>query len=105
MTLGETLISVWKQAMADGKEKVVLGDESFSVGIFRAKGLRNIEFTYGNLCLIGIEQNPATKSRWAALGREGKRIMQFRCKNRYIANVCEGDLLRYLAWKTLDLPE
>jgi hypothetical protein len=24
------------------------------------------------------------------LAREGKLIMQFRCKGRYVANVCEG---------------
>jgi hypothetical protein len=54
---------------------------------------------------MGIEQNPATKSRWAALAREGSRIMQFRCQGRYVANVCEGKLLRYPAWTALALPE
>ena len=31
MTLGETLISVWQQALADGKEQVDLGQESYPV--------------------------------------------------------------------------
>ena len=105
MTLGETLISVWQQSLADGKEEVDLGQESYPVTVFRAKKLRSVEFRYGDLRIIGIEQNPATSSRWAALAREGKRIMQFRCKGRYVANVCEGKLLPYPAWRALTLPE
>jgi hypothetical protein len=35
----------------------------------------------------------------------GNRIMQFRCKGRYIANVCEGKLKRYPAWTALALPD
>ena len=105
MTLGETLISVWQQALADGQEEVCLGQESYPVKVFRAKKLRSVEFSCGDLRIIGIEQNPATSSRWAASAREGNRIMQFRCKGRYIANVCEGKLLRYPAWRALALPD
>ena len=60
------------------------------IGRLSAKKLRNVEFNYGDLRIIGIEQNPAMSSRWAASAREGNRIMQFRCKGRYVANVCEG---------------
>ena len=105
MTLGETLISVWQQSLADGQEEVELGLESSPVTAFRAKKLRSVEFSYGALRIIGIEQNPATSSRWAALAREGNRIMQFRCTGRYVANVCEGKLLRYPAWRALALPD
>jgi hypothetical protein len=31
--------------------------------------------------------------------------MQFRCKGRYVGNVCEGKLLRYPAWTSLALPD
>ncbi len=105
MTLGETLISIWQQSLADGKQEVELGGEYFSVTVFRAKKLRSVEFRYDDLSIVGIEQNPNTTSRWAVLAREGKQIMQFRHKGRYVANVCEGNLLRYPAWKTLALPE
>ncbi len=105
MTLGETLISVWQQSLADGKEEVELGHESYPVTVFRAKKLRSVEFSHGELRIIGIEQNPATSSRWATLAREGDQIMQFRCKGRYVANVCEGKLLRYPAWRALALPD
>jgi hypothetical protein len=105
MTLGETMILVWQQSLADGKEDVDLGKESYPVTVFRAKKLRSVEFGYGELRIIAIEQNPATNSRWALLSREGNRIMQFRCKGRYVANVCEGKLLRYPVWRALTLPD
>ena len=104
MTLRETLISVWQQSLVDGQKEVDLGQESYPVTVYRAKKLRGVEFSYGDLRIIGIEQNPATSSRWAALAREGNRIMQFRCKGRYVGNVCEGKLLRYPAWGALTLP-
>ena len=78
------------------------------------RGFRPASFTWPDLSrwpgrsdlrIIGIEQNPATSSRWAALAEEGKRIMQFRCKGCYVANVCEGKLLRYPAWGALKLPD
>jgi hypothetical protein len=31
--------------------------------------------------------------------------MQFSVNRRYVANVCEGKLLRYPAWRSLNLPE
>ena len=105
MTLGDTLISVWRQSLAEGRQKVDVEDKHYPVGLFRAKKLRDVEFSYGELSIIGIEQNPATNSRWASLARQGNRIMQFRCQGRYVANVCEGKLLRYPAWGGMELPE
>src|SRR5579863_5260585 len=105
MTFGQTLISVWQQSLADGQESVDLGHESYPVTVFRAKKLRSVNFRFGELDIIGIEQNPKTGSRWAVLARDGKRIMQFRCKGRYVANVCEGKVLRYPAWTGLALPD
>jgi len=105
MTLGDTLISTWRQALSERREHIELGSENYPVTISRAKGLRMVEFNVGPHRLVGIEQNPRTGSRWAMLARAGNRIMQFRCKGRYVANVCEGKLLRYPAWKTLELPE
>ena len=105
MTLGDTLISTWRQALSEGREHIELGGETFPVTVSRGKGLRMVVFNVGPYGIVGIEQNPRTGSRWAELAREGNRIMQFRCKGRYVANVCEGKLLRYPVWKTLELPE
>jgi hypothetical protein len=105
MTLGDALISIWQQALAEGKSTVDLEGKTYSVGRTRAKKLRTMRFDYSDYTLDGIEQNPATTSQWAALAREGKRVMQFSYQNRYIANVCEGKLTRYPSWRALHLPE
>ncbi len=55
MTLGETMISVWQQSPADGKDEVQLAGESFPATVFRAKKLRSVEFMCGELRIMGIE--------------------------------------------------
>jgi hypothetical protein len=105
MTLGDTLRTVWSQALVEGRRAVELEGESYPVTATRAKKLRTVRFPYRSYFVDGIEQNPSTGSRWAQLAREGKRVMQFRCMARYIGNVCEGKLLRYPAWQALELPE
>ena len=105
MTLGEALISVWRQALEEGREAVELASERFPVTVTRAKKLRSVEFRFGEHRLDGIEQNPLTGSRWDELARQCQRIMQFSVNRSYVANVCEGKLLRYPAWRSLNLPE
>jgi len=105
MTLQDTLIAVWRQALADSKSSVTLDGRRYPIQFTRAKRLRTVTFSYGRRQIFGVEQNPKTESRWAMLARQGKRIMQFSSEGRYFANVCEGELLRYPAWKTLKLPE
>jgi hypothetical protein len=105
MTLGETLISIWQQALVEGKSVIDLEGRTYPVGKTRSAKLRTARFDYDDYCLDGIEQNPKTTSRWAALAREGKRVMQFSYQRRYIANVCEGTLTRYPVWYALRLPE
>jgi hypothetical protein len=44
---------------------------------------------------MGIEQNPKTKSRWAAIARSGKKVMQFIQDGRYVAVVADGKATLY----------
>ncbi len=105
MTLGDTLISIWQQILAEGRPAVELEGKTYPVGTTRAKKLRTVRFAYADYRFDGIEQNPETTSRWAALARDGKRVMQFSYQHRYAGNVCEGELTRYPAWYGLQLPE
>jgi hypothetical protein len=105
VTFGETLISVWQQTLVEAKREIQLDKERHRVKETRGKKLRTVGFAYGTYQIDGIEQNPRTGSRWAMLAREGNRVMQFTCEGRYIANVCEGKLLRYPGWHELELPE
>ena len=104
MTLQNTLISVWRQILVDGRSQIVLGRQTYPIGFTRAKRLRTVAFPYGRRRLFGIEQNSGAHSRWATLAAKGKRIMQFSYRSTYIGNVCEGKVLRYPAWTTLKLP-
>lgn len=105
MTLGESLIEVWRQVLVEGKPVVELMGRSYPVTASRAKKLRIVRFEYATYHIDGIEQNPETGSRWALLAREGKRVMQFSFQGRYIGNVAEGELVRYPIWHALELPE
>jgi hypothetical protein len=105
MTLGETLVEVWRQVLVEGKPRVELAGKSYPVTATRAKKLCAVRFEYAPYHIDGIEQNPETASRWALLAREGKRIMQFSLERRYFGNVAEGELVRYPAWHALELPE
>ena len=105
MTLAETLVSVWQQALADESPAVELETRTYRISRTRSRGLRAVDFEYQGQRLTGIEQNPDTKSQWAALARQGQRVMQFSASGRYFANVAEGKLRRYPAWSALGLPE
>ncbi len=105
LTLSEALVSVWSQVLVEGQSEVTLGRRRYAVDFTRRKQLRSVAFTYRRRRFFGIEQNPDTGSRWAALARRGKPVMQFSCNGRYIANVNEGKVFRYPAWRTLRLPD
>ncbi len=104
-SLGETLVSVWRQALTDGAKQVEVEGQTYRVTFTRASKLRVVRFKWQSHDLDGIEQNPHKTSRWAQLASQGKRVMQFSYHHRYVANVCEGKLLRYPAWRSLELPE
>lgn len=105
MTLGETLIEVWRQALVEDRAAVEIQGKRLPVTRTRSKALRTVSVAHGEHRIECIEQNPETKSRWAALARDGKKIMQFRVRGKYIGNVCEGTLMRYPSWKALQIDE
>lgn len=104
MPLYDTLLDVWRTVLVDQASSVDIQGSSVAVTRTRSAGLRMVVFVYDGHRIEGIEQNPETRSRWAELAREGKAIMQFKCNGRYFANVCDGDVMRYPAWTSLDLP-
>jgi len=103
--LGDVLVAVWRQIFAHGVADVTVGRRRFPAGFTKTRHLRTVEVPYGRYRLFGVEQNPRTSSRWAQLARQGKRIMQFSHRGRYVANVCEGELYRYPAWSAMNLPD
>src|SRR5712691_3420970 len=86
----ETLIDVWRQALVENAKAVKVGRESFPVRRTPKRGLLEVDFTFDEREIRGLEQNPETKSRWAQLARSGKKVMQFLSEGRYVANVVDG---------------
>jgi hypothetical protein len=71
MTLEETLIAVWRQVLVEGAKAVDLEGQKRPVRRTPRRGLRQVDFTFEDQPLCGLEQNPETQSRWAQLARAG----------------------------------
>jgi hypothetical protein len=89
------LLSVWQQSLVDQKKIVEVDGETYSVKQTAKSKLKQIDFRFAGRELRGLEQNPNTKSRWAKLAREGKKVMQFLEAGRYIAVVADGKIQIY----------
>lgn len=89
------MLSVWRQALMEGKSRVVLGDDSFSVRSTAKHKLLQVDFEIAGQSLRGLQQNPATASRWAQLARKGAKVMQFLNNGRYIAVVYDGKITHF----------
>ena len=94
-SLEESLIEVWRQALVENAEVVVLDTERYAVRRTQKRRLRQVDFVFDGNEIRGLEQNPETKSRWAQMARSGKRVMQFLSKGRYLANIVDGKLTLY----------
>jgi hypothetical protein len=90
MSLEDALLNVWRQSLAENKKTVTLEGESFPVRSTAKRKLKQVDFQFDGKDLRGLEQNPNTKSRWAAMARDGKKVMQFLEGGRYIAVVADG---------------
>lgn len=91
----ETLIEVWRQALVEDAKFVELNEERYPVRRTPKNKLRQVDFVFDNHEIRGLEQNPATKSRWAQMARSGKKVMQFLSEGRYVANVADGRVTLY----------
>ena len=93
--LAEVLVEVWRQALVDGAKYVQLGTEKYPVRETARRRLKQVDFRFDGHELRGLEQNPDTKSKWAAMARNGKKVMQFLDGGRYVAVVVDGKMKTY----------
>lgn len=89
------LRSVFDQTMVQNARNVSLDGGSFPVRTTAKKDLRQVDFRFDGRDIRALEQNPATRSRWAALARKGSKVMQFLEHGRYIGVVVDGKLHLY----------
>jgi uncharacterized protein YgiM (DUF1202 family) len=93
--LEDTLISVWQQVMVDNVTTVNIRGKNFRVQKTSRSKLREVDFECDGEKLRGLEQNPDTRSNWAKLARDGKKVMQFLRHGKYVANVVDGKVRHY----------
>jgi hypothetical protein len=93
--MDEALLSVWRQTLVEHKKRVTLGDDSSPVQHTSKHKLAQIDFDFASRRIRGLEQNPATASRWAELARKGAKVMQFLIAGRYIAAISDGKITHF----------
>ena len=93
--LEQILISVWRQTLVDDAKNVEIDGKKYPVKTTAKRRLKQVDFRFEDHELRGLEQNPDTKSRWAKMAREGKRVMQFLESGRYVAVVVDGKMRTY----------
>jgi len=91
----QMLVSVWRQTLVDGAKSVEINGKKYPVKSTAKRGLRQVDFQFDGHDLRGLEQNPNTKSRWAKIAREGKKVMQFLDAGRYVAVVVDAKMKTY----------
>ena len=89
LSLEDALLTVYQQSLVENRKAVLLEDKSFPVRVTAKRKLKQMDFQFEGRDLRGLEQNPETKSRWAAMARSGKKVMQFLEGGRYIAVVAD----------------
>jgi hypothetical protein len=100
--LSDVLVDVWSQVLVHDAKIVKLGSEQFPISTSKTKRLRPSNSPTRVKTIIGIEQNPGTKSRWAKEARSGKIVMQFIEEGRYVAVVAAGKVTLYGSKRTTD---
>ncbi|MCU1242763.1 MAG: hypothetical protein JWO71_3489 [Candidatus Acidoferrum typicum] len=93
--LDESLLSIWQQALVERKKRVRLGDDSYPVHHTAKSKLAQVDFEFAGQSIRGLEQNPATTSRWAQLARKGAKVMQFLINGSYVAAVADGKITHF----------
>ena len=95
LSLEDALLTVYRQSLVENRKTVSLEDKSFAVRVTAKRKLKQVDFQYDGRDLRGLEQNPDTKSRWAAMAKSGKKMMQFLEGGRYVAVVADGKVHLY----------
>jgi len=89
------LLSVWEQSLVRNARNITVGGETFPVRATAKQKLKQVDFRLAGRELRGLEQNPNTKSRWAALARRGSKVMQFLESGKFMAVAVDGKLHHY----------
>jgi len=95
MTFEEAIIAVWHQSLVENAKIVNLNGDEFPVRSTVKQKLKQVDFRFDGRDFRALEQNPNTKSRWAAMARKGQKVMQFLEGGKHAAVVADGKVHLY----------
>jgi hypothetical protein len=95
LSMEEVFINVAEQVLVQNRQIVTVAGDTFSVISTPKQKLKQVDFRLDGRDFRGLQQNPDTKSRWAELARNGKKVMQFLEGGRYVAAVADGKCIRF----------
>jgi hypothetical protein len=95
LDLQEVLVTLCHQTLVAGAKHIELDGHKYPVKTTSKRRLKQVDFQFDGHELRGLEQNPDTKSRWAKMAREGKKVMQLLDGGRYVAVVVDGKMKTY----------
>ena len=95
MSREDILLSVWRQVLVEKVSQIVVDGHTYPVIRTSRSRLRQVDFIFEGVTFRGLEQNPATHSRWAQLARQGQQVMQFLEAGRYLAVIADGKMFTY----------
>jgi hypothetical protein len=95
LSMEEAFVSVAEQVLVQNRKIVTVAGDTFSVISTPKQKLKQVNFRLDGRDFRGLQQNPATKSRWAEMARSGERVMQFLEGGRYVAVVADGKCIRF----------
>ena len=99
MTFEDAILAVWHQSLVEELKIIRLEEDSFPVRSTAKQKLKQVDFRFEGKDLRALEQNPNTKSRWAAMARKGQKVMQFLEDGKYLAVVVDGKVHLYQSRK------
>ena len=76
MTFEEAALSVWRQSLVEMARVVNLEGDEFPVRSTAKQKLKQVDFRFDGRDCRALEQNPNTKSRWAAMVWNGPGFSQ-----------------------------
>ena len=85
ISLEDALLNVWRQSLVENKKTVTLEGETFPVRSTATRKLKQIDFQFDGKDLRGLEQNPDTKSRWAAMAQRQLQLTTHLSMGKYIS--------------------
>jgi hypothetical protein len=101
-SLEDALLSMWRQSLVEDLKIVTVAGDTFRVRTTPKQNLKQVDFVFDGRDFRGLEQNPNTESRWAAMARGGAKVMQFLERGKYVAVVADGKVHLYTAKGTGD---